>query len=634
MNSSSLGGVRQFAQLAGQYGRNHDVQESAGTGYGVSRSLVPASRTSPAAERSEELRLNALDAFGLFDGPADEALKAICALAARLCGSPNAVINIFDSTWQRPLVCVGLQVGPLLREDALCEIVVETGAAVYAADAAKDGRLDSSPFVDGRLAQVHMYLSLPLTTADGHTIGTLCVYDDAARELDDEQIESVEILTRQVMAVFELRKAARDITELAERAKAAEAETREVMAHAADAFISVDPAGCITSWNDAATDMFGYTAEQATGREVAELLSPVDRQSIFRARMVEAAASSSRRVDTPVEIRAVRSDGTECLLSPCIWTTRTPTGELKGFHAFLRDITAAAQSERARKEAERLFHVAFDYAPVGMMVVDVREPNRGEIVRVNAAMQRLFPRIHIVGSHFSFMVAEDSMAESLNKFAELAEGTIDSYEATRKLTADGEVHIWVQSTAALVRDADGAPQHALVQLRDVTRERSHEEWLTHQATFDALTGLPNRLALMERLDAALTELRDDRRGVGVLFLDVDGFKQVNDLHGHAAGDKVLCEIARYLEAGVPAEALAGRLGGDEFAIVTPAESPQEVERLGLLLSRGIGDAVGLAGVGGSAGWAWTRDPATAAGELLSTADRRMYEHKRSRQAGR
>jgi diguanylate cyclase (GGDEF)-like protein/PAS domain S-box-containing protein len=610
------------------------VSEVSSTKYVVPRSLVPDSRSSPAAQNSEAVRLHALDAFGLFDGPADEALQAICALAARLCGSPNAVINIFDSTWQRPLVCVGLQVGPLLREDALCEIVVETGQTVYAADAAKDTRLDRNPFVDGRLAEVHMYLSLPLTTADGHTIGTLCVYDDQPRELDAEQIESVQILTRQVMAVFELRKAAREITGLAERAKAAEAETREVMAHAADAFVSVDPTGNITSWNEAASEIFGYSAAEALGREVAELLSPPDRQSIFRARMVEAAASSSRRVETPIEIRAVRSDGTECLLSPCIWTTRTPTGQLKGFHAFLRDITAASNSERARKEAERLFHVAFDYAPLGMMVVDVREPNRGEIVRVNEAMQRMFPRIHIVGTHFSLLVAEDSVAESLDRFTELADGKIDTYDSTRKLTTDGEAHTWVHSTAALVRDEDGVPQHALVQLRDVTRERSHEEWLTHQATFDALTGLPNRLALMERLDAALTELRTDRRGLGVLFLDVDGFKQVNDVYGHAAGDEVLCVIGRFLEAGVPEQALVGRLGGDEFAIVTAAESPEELQALGLRLADGVAGAVELPGVGASAGWAWTRDPATAAGELLSTADRRMYEHKRSRKASR
>ena len=617
-----------------EFSRNRSVQESSSTGYVVPRSLVPATRESSSYEHTEALRKSAIDAFGLFDGPADDALHALCALAARLCGSANAVINIFDSTWQRPLVCVGMQVSPVLRQDAMCEIAVVTGETVYASDAAKDSRLDHNPFVDGRLAEVHMYLSLPLTTVDDHTIGTLCIYDDQPRELDSEQIESVRILTRQVMAIFELRKAAREIAELAERAKAAEAETREVMEHASDAFLSVDPTGRITTWNEAAAEMFGYPAQEAIGRDVTELLSPPDRRKAFRASMAEAATGLTNRVDTAMELLAIRSDGTRCLLSPCIWTTRTPTGELKGFHAFLRDVTAAADSERARQEAERQFQVAFDYAPVGMMVVDVREPNRGEIVRVNEALQTLFPRINIVGTHFSLLVAEDSMAESLDKFAALSEGTIDCYEATRKLTTDGEAHTWVQSTAALIRDADGVPQHALVQLRDVTRQRSHEEWLTRQATSDSLTGLPNRLALMERLDGALTRLRSERRGVGVLFLDVDGFKQVNDLHGHAAGDQVLCGIADYLEAGVPEGALVGRLGGDEFAIVVLADSAAEVQALGLQLSEGIGAAVEIPGVGGSVGWAWTRDPATAAGELLSTADRRMYDHKRSRSTAR
>ena len=90
----------------------------------------------------------------------------------------------------------------------------------------------------------------------------------------------------------------------------------------------------------------------------------------------------------------------------------------------------------------------------------------------------------------------------------------------------------------------------------------------------------------------------------MLFLDVDGFKQVNDLHGHAAGDKVLCEIARYL-APACREALAGRLGGDEFAIVTPAESPRGSRSTRLVLSAESAARSSLAGVGGSAGWAWT-----------------------------
>jgi diguanylate cyclase (GGDEF)-like protein/PAS domain S-box-containing protein len=579
--------------------------------------------------RRESARISAVESFRLFDAPADDALQAICAMAARVCGSSNAVINIFDASWQRPLVCVGFEVGPLEREDALCEIVVTTGTAVYAADAAKDARLEHSPFVDGRLGEVHLYLSLPLTTPDGHTVGTLCVYDAETRELSTEQIETVAILARQVMAVFELRKAARQIAELADRASAAEHESAQVLAHAADAFISVDPHGRITAWNEAASAMFGHSSASAIGRDAAELLMPPDGRAAFRERMGQAAAGIERRVDTPTRLRVTHSDGTERCLQPCIWTTRTTSGAVKGFHAFLRDVSADDAAERARQEAEHLFQVAFDHAPVGMAVVDVREPRRGEIMRVNAALQSLFPRINLVGSHFTLLLAEEWVAQSLDSFTALADGAIESYEATRKLTTDNEAHSWVHSTAGLVRDADGVPLHAIVQLRDVTRERAHEEWLTQQATSDALTGLPNRLALMERLDASLNALRTDRYGVGVLFFDIDAFKQVNDLQGHAAGDEVLRRLANYLADNVPAEAMVGRLGGDEFAVVLRARSAPEVEALGELLSGGVRATTG---VGGSVGWAWTRDPATAAAELLATADRRMYARKRSRKS--
>ncbi len=589
--------------------------------------LIPASRD------REEHRVAAVRALELLDEPAHEALPGLCRLAARLCGSENATINIFDDRWQVPLVHVGATLTPVPRADAMCEVVVRSRSRAYTADATCDARFVASPFV--RSADpVRMYVSVPLTTAQGACVGTLCVYDKVARRLTQEQVDSVELVAAQVIAIFELRTAGRQIARLAERATVARRETREVLAHASDGFLSLDPAGRIVAWNDAAERIFGYRAADVIGKDFVDLAIPAERRQLFRGRMAEAAASEGSHVAAPQQVRTVAADGSERLIEPRIWATRQPDGLLKGFHAFLRDVSAAAAAEHARHEAEQLFQVAFDRAPIGMAVVGVDELHRGEVLRVNASLQAMLPRINLVGSHLAMIIAEEFVAEAIDAFTELADGRIEGYEGVRKVTSDGVRHSWLQVNAALIRDGRGKPLHALMQVRDITRERAHEEWLTRQAMSDSLTQLPNRLAVITRLNAALTELRDVPVGVGVLFLDVDGFKRVNDVHGHAAGDGILRRIGKYLSRAVPANGFPGQLGGDEFAVVISASDEASVRALSAELSAGVARAAGLDGVGGSVGCAWTRDPATAAPELLATADRHMYEQKRMRKANR
>jgi len=117
------------------------------------------------------------------------------------------------------------------------------------------------------------------------------------------------------------------------------------------------------------------------------------------------------------------------------------------------------------------------------------------------------------------------------------------------------------------RDAGGRVVELLSVVRDVTDVVEAENRLTHAALHDPLTGLPNRARLMQRLEAALVRGRRDGREVAVLFCDLDGFKQVNDSGGHAAGDAVLLETARRLESVLRTGDTVARVGGDEFVII-------------------------------------------------------------------
>ncbi len=174
---------------------------------------------------------------------------------------------------------------------------------------------------------------------------------------------------------------------------------------------------------------------------------------------------------------------------------------------------------------------------------------------------------------------------------------------------------------------------------DLKLEEEAKRQSQHRAEHDPLTGLPNRVRFLRQLG----ELLDDRRSpmkVAVLFLDLDGFKPVNDRHGHAAGDQVLAIVADRIRGTVRGTDLAARLGGDEFVVAVPladADGELVVRRMTAALHAAIGEPVDFNGqrlcVSASIGAALCARGACSAEELIHRADQHMYEAKRSRHRG-
>ena len=166
---------------------------------------------------------------------------------------------------------------------------------------------------------------------------------------------------------------------------------------------------------------------------------------------------------------------------------------------------------------------------------------------------------------------------------------------------------------------------------DVTERRRSEARVAHMARHDALTGLPNRLVLKERMDAALARC-DPRAPATVLCLDLDGFKTVNDTHGHPVGDALLCAVAARFAATVAADDLVARLGGDEFAIVLGmAALPADAARLARSLVAALEAPITVNGhtlaIGTSIGIASADDASGTAATLLRQGDIALYQAK-------
>jgi diguanylate cyclase (GGDEF)-like protein/PAS domain S-box-containing protein len=197
---------------------------------------------------------------------------------------------------------------------------------------------------------------------------------------------------------------------------------------------------------------------------------------------------------------------------------------------------------------------------------------------------------------------------------------------------DGDVRLLRLTLSAVRTGAPGAPQYVGV-FSDVTRMREQAERLEQMAYHDALTKLPNRVLLADRLQQALAQGRRTGRLLAVCYMDLDHFKPVNDTYGHEAGDRLLVEMARRLTAALRADDTVARLGGDEFVVLLPGlqsmgECEMLVDRLLGCLSApfAIGDGVQVT-LTGSIG---VRVVAPAGGEpeaLLRDADQALYAAK-------
>ncbi len=182
-----------------------------------SGSGVPAARWAWPVPDDEGQRIAALHAYGVLDQPRQPDLDALARLAAYVCGTPTATVNLIDSDRQWQAAAHGVEPAETARGDALCQHTVLASDVVYTPDASSHRVFADNPFVTGRLGTVRLYASVPLVTHDGHAIGTVCAYDSTSRELDQTQLALLRDVADQVMALFEMRRMAASLARAASR---------------------------------------------------------------------------------------------------------------------------------------------------------------------------------------------------------------------------------------------------------------------------------------------------------------------------------------------------------------------------------------------------------------------------------
>lgn len=246
-----------------------------------------------------------------------------------------------------------------------------------------------------------------------------------------------------------------------------------------------------------------------------------------------------------------------------------------------------------------------------------------------------YRREEVVGHHPAFLTA-DTLSEEENRElwdnVRLQVQRVGVWQGEMQRTRDNGERFWEQVVVTPIRNEHEPPSHYLILGEDISIRKRYEQQLLRQANYDILTGLPNRMLALDRLKLALAQARRDQTMVGVMFLDLDNFKHVNDTMGHDAGDNMLIEASRRISACLRGSSTVARLGGDEFLVILPSlASPEATEQVADRILQTFGPPFHLAGqevfVSTSIGIAIYPGDGENSTNLLQNSDAAMYEAK-------
>ena len=232
-----------------------------------------------------------------------------------------------------------------------------------------------------------------------------------------------------------------------------------------------------------------------------------------------------------------------------------------------REVELASHHMRDLEVSERRFHSAFTHASIGMALVS----SDARVLQMNSALRTLLGIAAdqpVTQRLFSDFVDADDANALGDRMTRLNSAQIQSFALELRLRHDDGIAVWAAVNGSVFSEVDAIAPSLILQVQDISARRQAQAALHHLAFHDSLTGLPNRRRFQEDLGQALARFTaDPTRKFGLLFLDFDRFKLINDSLGHAVGDEFLVAVARRIQHHLRPHDIVARLGGDEFAIL-------------------------------------------------------------------
>ncbi len=401
---------------------------------------------------------------------------------------------------------------------------------------------------------------------------------------------------------------------------------------ATDALLVIDDRFNIAMVNRAAEATFGYGAQEMLDQPVS-LIMPERLAEENQKRFATFGAGPQERVEVGLRMRTVarRRDGGEVPLEGSV--AKIGVGDRTFFVVLVRDISAREHLEEQRQHRDRVarrFEAMVELASDAIMVLT---PDTEAAYLSPSCLDLLgYTPAEFVAAFSSDLVHPDYLAR--------AASVVERVLATPGATARDELLVkrrdgtwrWIDTTFKNLTDLEEVGG-ILISAKDITERKEAEFALAHQAGHDALTGLPNRVLLTDRLSQAVLGIAGSGCHPVVLFIDLDRFKVVNDSMGHSAGDRLLISMAERIRPLIRAEDTVARLGGDEFVVLVPnCMEPSQATDVAERIIAAVAPPVSIDGtdfyVTASIGIAVADGLGTSPERLLADADVAMYEAKR------
>ncbi|WP_437880820.1 PAS domain S-box protein [Pseudomonas sp. LRF_L74] len=592
---------------------------------------------------NETARISFLERLRILDTPPEEAFDRITRVAASLLDAPMALVSLVDCNRQWFKSAVGLSATEMPRDLAFCAHALNAEDALVVADTLADERFFDNPVVTGP-PHVRFYAGIPLRFANGLTIGTLCVIDTRPRQISRAQLDALKDLARIVEAEITQRNLVSDAASLHQEERKArllsdsQFQTVFQQTPTGKAIVGLD--GRFIEVNSKLCAITGYRREELIERTFQQITYPedLDRDLELLDELIR-----DKRQSYMLEKRYLRSSGELIWVEISVAAIRDEQRKPLHYVAVVIDISERKRAEDVmrdyqetleRQVSERTLQLAenqqtlqsiADNLPVLIAHIgpDLRYRFNNEMYR---DLLGVAPR-ELKGKKVSEALRADVYARLLPYFEEALSGkrvTVDNIQYH-----PNDPRVWSATYAPDIRH--GKVEGFFVMSQDVTERKTTEKALLDRAALDSLTGLPNRATLHVRMQ----EEMDAGKPFCIFFLDLDGFKSVNDEHGHEAGDDLLIAASKRMKASVRANDLVSRLAGDEFVIIAPSlESTEAAQRLGETLCQAMAQPFAINGkaevkVGVSVGIAFNQpSEQLTIDAVLAKADQAMYEAKR------
>ena len=314
----------------------------------------------PIDEAREDLRLAALRSYAVMDTPPEREFDDIVSIAAHICGVPMAIISLIDDerTWAKS--GVGIDFTELPREATFCWHVIDQPDVFIIRDALQDPRFADHPFVEGE-PKLRFYAGVPITSPSGFALGSLCVLDKVTRDLSPEQTSALVALARQVTTMLELRR-------MSVLQRTSEARHRFILESALDyGIVTMDLQGFVTSWNEGAHRILGWTEDEMCGRPCTDFFTPEDRAANIPAKEMNNALLKGHALD---ERWHLRKNGDRFWASGEMMPLMNDDDVLIGFLKILRDRTEQQLAALAVRQSETRMRLTLEAVDLGAWQVN------------------------------------------------------------------------------------------------------------------------------------------------------------------------------------------------------------------------------------------------------------------------